>query len=388
MRSLRFQLGPFPVEIQAGFWIIALILGQQDGWLGMGLWVLVLLVSILIHELGHALAFRRFGHTARITLYTMGGLTHGQGGAALTPPQRVVVSLAGPLAGFLSGLALWALTLLVPVPAAGPVAEVVSLWLWINLGWGMFNLLPIHPLDGSQALAGLLDWAGLPGRIGALWVSVPLTLGLLGLSVWGGAYWIALLSGWALYHAASQLHKHRQHTADQALAPQIDALREHLRAGASPEEALQTGRSLREQARSAEARYSLDVLIAYAALRAGDPLAAAAQLDEMPHTLPLPPELGSMIAHQLHEDGAYARAASLSTQLFREGRGAVHAYNVACSLARDGDEDGAVRWLQEAAEAGWAELEQADTDPDLASIRALPAWAELRRLLTEQAVAG
>ena len=165
MRSLRFTAWSFPVEVQPSFWIVAVLLGWQGDTLSAAAWVLVLLVSILIHELGHALAFRRYGHSPRIVLYALGGLTYGSD-VPLAPLERVAVSLAGPTAGFLSGLVVLALSMLVGEASAG-VESAIGMWLWVNLGWGMLNLLPIHPLDGSQALSGLLDWLGLPGRPGA-----------------------------------------------------------------------------------------------------------------------------------------------------------------------------------------------------------------------------
>ena len=86
--DLRFHLLGFPVRVSWSFWLAGVIFGfslvrGMDGALGLSspgmlpllmLWTVCLLVSILIHELGHALAFRQNGMNASIVLYHFGGL--------------------------------------------------------------------------------------------------------------------------------------------------------------------------------------------------------------------------------------------------------------------------------------------------------------------------
>jgi stage IV sporulation protein FB len=65
--DLRFSILGFPVRVHPLFWVIALLLGSGSGNLFyMLLWVIGVFISILIHELGHALAFRRYGQEAEI----------------------------------------------------------------------------------------------------------------------------------------------------------------------------------------------------------------------------------------------------------------------------------------------------------------------------------
>ena len=101
--DLRFRFLGFPVRVHPWFWIATLLL-NGDGLLRLGpeyllIWIVVVFVSILVHELGHALAFRRFGADADIVLYAFGGLaipTNSIAGRG----RRILVSLAGPIAGF------------------------------------------------------------------------------------------------------------------------------------------------------------------------------------------------------------------------------------------------------------------------------------------------
>ena len=108
-----------------------------------------LALSVILHELGHALAARRYGiGTEHITLYPMGGV------AAIErmpedPDQEIAIALAGPAVNFLlAAIAGW-IYLLTSSPWA--MIFVIS-----NLGMGAFNLLPAYPMDGGRVLRALL----------------------------------------------------------------------------------------------------------------------------------------------------------------------------------------------------------------------------------------
>src|SRR5262245_56303232 len=105
---MRFRLFGIRVEVQLLFWVTGLLLGlpaasgpPRPG-AALGLWMLAVFVSVLVHELGHAFAMRRHGINPEISLHGMGGVT--TWGGAEPPPLRrrdlVVIYLAGPLAGF------------------------------------------------------------------------------------------------------------------------------------------------------------------------------------------------------------------------------------------------------------------------------------------------
>ena len=63
-------------------------------------WLIVIFVSILIHELGHALMVRSFGLSPQIMLYSMGGLTSWREEKSISHAKHIAISLAGPFAGF------------------------------------------------------------------------------------------------------------------------------------------------------------------------------------------------------------------------------------------------------------------------------------------------
>ncbi len=105
--------------------------------------------SILVHELGHAFAFRRYGFESSIVLHGLGGYTMPVQGTRLTNGQDLLVSLAGPFTQIF-GLGLPALLLSRQGTFTGTADVVVRSLVWFNLLWGAVNLLPVLPLDGGN----------------------------------------------------------------------------------------------------------------------------------------------------------------------------------------------------------------------------------------------
>ncbi|MBI5544732.1 MAG: M50 family metallopeptidase, partial [Deltaproteobacteria bacterium] len=95
--EIRFRLGPIPVAIEPGFWLMSLAFGLSArlGFEAILLWVGVVLVSVLVHELGHALVALVFGVRSHISLHTFGGLTFPA--RRMSRPREIAMSLAGPL---------------------------------------------------------------------------------------------------------------------------------------------------------------------------------------------------------------------------------------------------------------------------------------------------
>jgi len=159
--DLQFSLLGIPVRISIWFWVAGTILGFSALKAGLPFllaWLLVLLVSILVHELGHALTARWFGYSPSILLYHFGGLAFYQPRQNHSRARSILISLAGPGAGFI----LWGLTELfyrfvLPrfyfdlAPNFQQLASfIVIQMLFINLIWGLVNLLPVLPLDGGR----------------------------------------------------------------------------------------------------------------------------------------------------------------------------------------------------------------------------------------------
>jgi stage IV sporulation protein FB len=160
--TVRFRLRGVPVEVQPAFWIATVVLGSDRlaAPHHLLIWVAVVFGSVLLHEMGHALMFRRLGHRPSIELGMMGGQAQGAG-SGLNPTGEILVSLAGPAAGLAIGLPLLLMAVIAPGLLQIPVLGVLlGDLIWVNVGWGLVNLLPVLPLDGGQVLLATLRERG------------------------------------------------------------------------------------------------------------------------------------------------------------------------------------------------------------------------------------
>jgi membrane-associated protease RseP (regulator of RpoE activity) len=186
--DLHFNVAGVPVRVHPWFWLMGLLLGvgsfnKPNPPQEIILWVGVVFVSILVHELGHVIAFRYFGQRAKVVLYSFGGLAipddrNEYGGYddysssyyrdERTPGAEMTIAFAGPLAGFLLAALIFAMlaasghkpTIGLGGPTGFKLGFVGFRWenltmlveqlLWVNIFWGLINLLPVFPLDGGQ----------------------------------------------------------------------------------------------------------------------------------------------------------------------------------------------------------------------------------------------
>ena len=199
--DLRFSIAGIPVRVHPLFWVIAILFGlSSSSLIHILLWVFAIFISILIHELGHAFAMRRYGQRSSIVLHGTGGLTipeqiswgGGTANIALTPNQEILISLAGPFAGFLFAIFILLITIvmggvitltalfgIIPFPIAqipngGDIVNTLLITLlWVNIFWGLVNLMPVYPLDGGNVARYVLlqsdPWDGVRK---SLWLSV------------------------------------------------------------------------------------------------------------------------------------------------------------------------------------------------------------------------
>ncbi len=198
-RVAEFNIGSVPVRIEFPFLLIAVLTGVRAGSVLLLLaWVIVVFVSILVHELGHAFTGRAFGGQVRILLHGMGGLTY-RTGRYLTDVEDIVVSLAGSITQIVV-LGLPALFLLrTNAIDSLTLRAIVSDVAWISFGWAIINLLPLLPFDGGNIAVTLLRRVN---GIDAARVVRLISVGVaLGVAVW--AYYVVgpLTSLWVLFFA-------------------------------------------------------------------------------------------------------------------------------------------------------------------------------------------
>ncbi|QDS95446.1 Peptidase family M50 [Roseimaritima multifibrata] len=203
--DLVFRIGEFPVRIAWTFWLMTAVFGYNfvdyidylflsvyGLWSPSTLpllliWSACVLVSITVHELGHALAFRRYGIHSQIVLYHFGGLaiplaanspTHSV--SRLSAKENLVIAAAGPGAQLLLAAAVILLTRTagyevhqapdflqsIPGVAGGnPIMDVglytlVNSLVWPSVVWALFNLIPVWPLDGGRIAREVIAMLG------------------------------------------------------------------------------------------------------------------------------------------------------------------------------------------------------------------------------------
>jgi Zn-dependent protease len=134
--------------------------GGMVGILGGFLWIVAIYGSILIHELGHAVVGRRLGYgTADIILSFFGGVAVWSGRTSRSRRDQLLVTLAGPAVNVVACVVV---SILMKMPFVGSLVPSLQSLLgdlyWINLILAVFNILPIFPLDGGQALRTILAY--------------------------------------------------------------------------------------------------------------------------------------------------------------------------------------------------------------------------------------
>lgn len=160
-------------------------------------------LSLLAHELGHAVIARRNGiGVDGITLWLLGGVARLRGDARDAASDFRVAAI-GPVVSFVLGL-VFVITTWASVTADAPelVAGVLSYLAAINIVLAVFNLIPAAPLDGGRILRSLLwAWRGdrfrahvWSARAGRVFGLVLIALGLFWLfnDYAGGLWWILI----------------------------------------------------------------------------------------------------------------------------------------------------------------------------------------------------
>jgi stage IV sporulation protein FB len=228
--DFHFRVFGFPVRVHPFFWLVTLMLGMRSDEPADPtrtlVWVVVVFVSILVHELGHAVLQRYFGGNPWITLYSFGGLAS-CGDCDRRPRSQILISLAGPFAGFfLAGFVvsiLYAMQriLLVHIDWIPVIWKPFHSWLvnvaifdllYVNIAWGLVNLLPIYPLDGGQISRQLfLLWNPWKGILYSLQLSFGAAVLITAYSILQKDYYLALMFGFLAYGNFQSMQFTRNH---------------------------------------------------------------------------------------------------------------------------------------------------------------------------------
>ncbi|MFY0567407.1 site-2 protease family protein [Archangium lansingense] len=436
--SWQFNLGRIPVLVEPTFWLMTLMLGFAIKNPSLVVcWIAVCFVSIMVHELGHALMAMALGSRGvSIRLYAFGGLCYHE---VLSRWRSVAVSFAGPLAGFILAGLVYLATPVLPLHSAMGYATYKFL-LYVNIYWGLMNLLPVPPLDGGNMAVGVFG----PTRYRmALGLGVVASAAVVAWAVISDDTYLAVLFGLLGVGCIQKL------ATAQDLKPfkpvkvaevEPDALArgwQALRSGHETE-AARLGHLALSAAKPGEESNAARDLLAWVALTEGNARAAVSHLEKvqppeaarpyslamayeaaglheraLPHALAAlekerteavaalavrllvkasrmdeaeriarefswkaPAKRDTLLADVAVARGDFGAAAALHASAFEAAGSAEDAYQAARDHARAGQGALASEWLKRALEAGYDDFEELGQDPTLAEARSVPEIAE------------
>lgn len=417
----KVRLFGFPVTVDISFVVVVAILGWYPGVTvtSFVVWLVMVPLAVLVHELGHAFVARTTGARPSITLAGLGGLTTYAPPTPLSRARSIAISTAGPAVGIVVGLALLVLDR-APGLDGGLGQTVLDLAVFTTLGWSLLNLLPILPLDGGQTLRELLP--GSPARRAVRAAAVSIVFAVLAavLAYRAGLVFGALLAAFFVITNVMTVRDARQ-------LDRVDVNQRvvHLLWAGRGEEA----RALLAEQGPATPVHSL----VRAAVRAAgeDPAGGRAELEAAVAADPADPRAAGLLVLALRQredwravrdlvarGGAVDPGSALAAQTVAFQTGAPRAsaeigqawldrlpagtgrpagagaeapliaYNTACGWAAVGELGRGVAAFARAAELGFADLTTVDSDDDLAPLRPVPGYESARQLIRAAALAA
>ena len=335
-----------------------------------GLWLAGSLAAFtLLHELGHAVAARRTGAEAEISLNFLAGYASYVPTRHLSRAEQIGISFAGP--GIQIAVSVGVLLALGASPLERPSyasdAALLAIW-WAGPVIGMFNLVPILPLDGGNIVTNALDRI-VPDRAERMmvWFSLAVTGAFTVFAFTNDRYrGFVLVIGFLLVSQLQMLGSSKPatspwHSADEALAAGKPAKARRILV-------------------SALSHHRPDQPPPPVTLSADQ---ARALIDLLPEPLPTgDPWNEYILANQLMRLGRFEEAAHYAADGFGRHPHTLAAATVARAAGALGDQPTAIGWLRTAADAGTSPSGLAsiiDSSPELIGIRQHPEGIALRR---------
>lgn len=214
--STGFRIAGFRVTVDPLLPIVILLIGwlltqryiPSQSYVEGAIASAFLTLSILFHELGHAIVAQRLHLTIeRIHLFLFGGMAELKN-RPRTPGQEALVALAGPFASFVLGIVAWGLSLVLP-PVWSTANLMAAFLAQMNLLLALFNLIPIYPLDGGRALRALFwTWNGRYSQashrmqqVSIVLILVVMAVTLFDILLWKSPYTVLffMLTGYLIY---------------------------------------------------------------------------------------------------------------------------------------------------------------------------------------------
>jgi len=196
----------------AGLWVANEYQQTRDLKVAL-LWAPVLFISVLIHEFAHAAMIAVFGYgSSAIVLGGMGGATYNQRKAR--PWHDLLISVAGPISSFLLAFGALVLANKVDFFRRDPMLrQFMPILIFANVAWGIFNLVPVSPLDGGHATRSFFKMflRDRTAFIISVWIAIVVGTGVVLFGIRAGQYFVAILLGWYVYLNFQQWQYFRTH---------------------------------------------------------------------------------------------------------------------------------------------------------------------------------
>jgi Zn-dependent protease len=177
------------------------------------IWIPIIFVSVLFHELAHAATIAILGYGAsRIVLGGMGGFTMNP--HRKKPWQDFLISVSGPASNIgLMYAAVW-FARHVGVAHRDPMlVELLPRFVEANWWWAIFNMIPVPPLDGGHATRELFR-TFLSERVAfilATWIAIPAGAAVVLYGIFTQSFFLAVYLAWFVYLVWQQWQYFRQH---------------------------------------------------------------------------------------------------------------------------------------------------------------------------------
>ena len=397
-----FRLLGFDVHVRTGFVLFTglIVFLYQDAF---GLWLAgSIAVLTLLHELGHAVAARRAGAHAEISLDFLAGYTSFRPSRPMSRLQRAGISIAGPATQIVISVAILLAMGVNPLSwdSAQQSDAAAAIW-WAGPAIGALNLIPVLPLDGGHlAMTGLEKFVGDRSlRVMAV-ASVAVTGAAAVLMFVSGRSGFVIFIAFLLFNQLQILQAtSKKPTEELRRSRDVETIAwQEGRPGV-----LEPGQRLSPWFEAHRARLQGDVGgamgIMLADFRSAKPgrwmppyAATPDQLRAVIDTLPadLPPAGNEYSARVLAEVllalGDKERGGQVAAEAYASFRSSTLATIVARAAAATGDTPNALRWLEAATTAAAAEstahqqllVQTLDAAPELVGLRASEPYAAIR----------
>jgi Zn-dependent protease len=374
--------GPIPIFISPFFWVMALAIGwfSTQSVSETPLWVVIILISVLFHEFGHALTAAAFGQKVLVELTGYGGLTIRPNGKSLKPWKEFLIGLNGPLAGFLLCAIAYYLLLALPKSLEQSVpAYMLTVGVYINLFWTIINLLPIQPLDGGKLLRVALEaFFGVKGTKIAFFLSI-IVASVMGIFFFtrqsylaGSIFFLLAYEGYRDWSASLSMS---DDDSDEGLKEELRNAQYDLE-NENHELALQKFLKIREKVKSG-------VIFDVATQSAGSILAADGEKEKAyellnPMRKQLSPRGLQLLQHLAFALGYFDEVTKLGSEAFQAFPDYDTALINACAHAKLGQVKPAVGWIQCAIKEGLPSPNIALQKSEFDTIRRDPLFQELK----------